>query len=39
VGAVVAVATVAGVAAHAVVTNIRKRKVIAEVRAEDEKES
>jgi hypothetical protein len=31
------VATLAGVAAHAVVTNIRKRKVIAEVHAEDEK--
>ncbi len=37
VGAVVGVATLAGVAAHAVVTNIRKRKVIAEVHAEDEK--
>ena len=33
------IATVAGVAAHAVVTNIRKRSVIAEVHAEDQKES
>jgi hydrogenase small subunit len=39
VGTVVGVATLAGVAAHAVVTNIRKRKVIAEVHAEDQKES
>ena len=39
VGTVVGIATVAGVAAHAVVTNIRKRKVIAEVHAEDQKES
>ncbi len=38
VGTVVGVATVAGVAAHAVVTNIRKRSVIAEVHAEDHKE-
>jgi hypothetical protein len=30
---------VAGVAAHAIVTNIRKRSVIAEVHAEDQKES
>jgi hydrogenase small subunit len=36
VGAVVAAATVAGVAAHMVVTNIRKHKLIAEVHAEDE---
>jgi hypothetical protein len=35
VGAVVGVATLAGVAAHAVVTNIRKRKVIADVHTED----
>jgi len=33
VGTVVGVATLAGVAAHAVVTNIRKRPVIAEVHA------
>ena len=39
VGTVVAVATLAGVAAHAVVTNIRKRGVIAEVHAEVKKES
>ena len=39
IGTVVGVATVAGVAAHAVVTNIRKRSVIAEVHAEDQKES
>jgi hydrogenase small subunit len=39
IGAVVGVATVAGVAAHAVVTNIRKRSVIAEVHAEEKKES
>jgi hypothetical protein len=38
VGKVVGVATLAGVAAHMVVTNIRKRKVIAEVHAEDQKE-
>jgi hydrogenase small subunit len=38
VGAVVGVATLAGVAAHAVVTNVRKRKVIAEVHVEDQKE-
>jgi hydrogenase small subunit len=38
VGTVVGVATLAGVAAHAVVTNIRKHKVIAEVHAEDLKE-
>ena len=36
VGAVVGVATVAGIAAHAVVTNVRKKKVIAEVHAEEE---
>jgi hypothetical protein len=30
---------VAGVAAHVVATNIRKRSVIAEVHAEDQKES
>jgi hydrogenase small subunit len=34
----VGVATLAGVAAHAVVTNVRKHKVIAEVHAEEEKE-
>ncbi|HUB01024.1 MAG TPA: hydrogenase small subunit [Terracidiphilus sp.] len=39
VGTVVGVATLAGVAAHAVVTNIRKHQVIAEVHTEDEKES
>jgi hydrogenase small subunit len=38
VGTAVGVATLAGVAAHAVVTNIRKRSVIAEVHAEDQKE-
>jgi hypothetical protein len=32
------VATLAGVAAHAVVTNIRKRRVIAEVHAEDQED-
>jgi len=37
IGTAVGVATLAGVAAHAVVTNIRKRKVIAEVHTEDEK--
>ena len=31
--------TLAGVAAHAIVTNIRKKQVIAEVHAEDQKES
>jgi hypothetical protein len=31
---VVGAATVAGVAAHAIVTNVRKRAVIAEVHAE-----
>jgi len=30
---------VAGVATHAIVTNIRKRSVIAEVHTEDQKES
>ena len=39
IGTAVGVATLAGVAAHAVVTNIRKRSVIAEVHAEDQKES
>jgi hydrogenase small subunit len=39
VGTVVGVATLAGVTAHAVVTNIRKHKVIAEVHAEEHKES
>jgi hydrogenase small subunit len=39
IGTVVGVATLAGVAAHAVVTNIRKHQVIAEVHAEDLKES
>jgi hydrogenase small subunit len=35
IGAVVGIATVAGVAAHAVATNVRKHKVIAEVHAEE----
>ncbi|MGP8184717.1 MAG: hydrogenase small subunit [Terracidiphilus sp.] len=39
IGTAVGVATLAGVAAHAVVTNIRKHKVIAEVHAEEQKES
>jgi hydrogenase small subunit len=39
IGTAVGVATLAGVAAHAVVTNIRKRNVIAEVHAEEKKES
>lgn len=39
VGTAVALTTIAGVAAHAVVTNIRKHKVIAEVHAEEQKES
>jgi hydrogenase small subunit len=39
IGTVVGVATLAGVGAHVVATNIRKRKVIAEVHAEDQKES
>jgi len=38
IGTVVGIATVAGVAAHAIVTNIRKRPVIAEVHADDQKE-
>ena len=38
VGTTVGLVTLAGVAAHAVVTNIRKRSVIAEVHAEDQKE-
>jgi hydrogenase small subunit len=38
IGTAVGVATLAGVAAHAIVTNIRKRSVIAEVHTEDEKE-
>jgi hydrogenase small subunit len=38
VGTAVGVATLAGVAAHAVATNIRKRSVIAEVHAEDQQE-
>jgi hydrogenase small subunit len=38
VGTVVGLATLAGVAAHAVVTNVRKKKVIAEVHEEDQKE-
>ena len=38
VGTFVAAATLAGVTAHAVVTNVRKHKVIAEVHAEEEKE-
>jgi hydrogenase small subunit len=37
-GKAVGIATLAGVAAHAVVTNVRKRSVIAEVHAEDQKE-
>lgn len=39
VGTAVALTTIAGVAAHAVVTNVRKHKVIAEVHAEEQKES
>ena len=39
VGTAVALTTIAGVAAHAVVTNVRKHKVIAEVHAEEKKES
>jgi hydrogenase small subunit len=39
VGTIVAAATLAGVATHAVVTNIRKKAVIAEVHADDQKES
>ena len=39
VGTAVGLVTLAGVAAHAVVTNVRKRSVIAEVHAEDQKES
>src|SRR6478609_8146050 len=39
VGTIVAATTLAGVAAHAVVTNIRKKAVIAEVHADDQKES
>jgi hydrogenase small subunit len=39
IGTTVGLVTLAGVAAHAVVTNIRKRSVIAEVHAEDQKES
>ncbi|HUB30108.1 MAG TPA: hydrogenase small subunit [Terracidiphilus sp.] len=39
IGTVVGVATLAGVAAHAVVTNVRKHKVIAEVHEEEQKES
>jgi hydrogenase small subunit len=38
VGLGVGLVTLAGVAAHAVVTNVRKRSVIAEVHAEDQKE-
>jgi hydrogenase small subunit len=39
IGTAVGLTTLAGVAAHAVVTNIRKHKVIAEVHAEEQKES
>jgi hydrogenase small subunit len=39
VGTAVGLTTIAGVAAHAVVTNIRKHKVIAEVHAEEQKEA
>jgi hydrogenase small subunit len=39
VGRTVGLVTLAGVAAHAVVTNVRKRSVIAEERTEDQKES
>jgi len=39
IGTAVGLATVAGVATHAIVTNIRKRSVIAEVHTEDRKES
>jgi hypothetical protein len=35
----VGAATLLGVGAHVVVTNIRKRSVIAEVHADDQKES
>ena len=38
IGMVLGAATVAGVAAHAIVTNVRKQKVIAEVHAEEGKE-
>jgi hypothetical protein len=38
VGTVVGVSTLVGVGAHAVVTNIRKRPVIAEVHEDDQKE-
>ncbi len=38
IGTVVGVATLAGVAAHAVITNVRKHPVIAEVHTEDQKE-
>ncbi|HLY40626.1 MAG TPA: hydrogenase small subunit [Terracidiphilus sp.] len=38
VGTVVGLTTIAGVAAHAVATNIRKKQVIAEVHAEEKKE-
>ena len=39
IGTAVGLTTLAGVAAHAVVTNVRKHKVIAEVHAEEQKES
>jgi len=39
IGTAVGLTTLAGVAAHAVVTNIRKHQVIAEVHAEEQKES
>ena len=39
IGTAVGLVTLAGVAAHAVVTNVRKKQVIAEVHAEDQKES
>ena len=39
VGTAVGLTTLAGVAAHAIVTNVRKHQVIAEVHAEDQKES
>ena len=39
IGTAIGLTTLAGVAAHAIVTNIRKKQVIAEVHAEDQKES
>ncbi len=39
IGTAVGLTTLAGVAAHAIVTNVRKKQVIAEVHVEDQKES